>query len=52
MRELFRGKLDSETHATASEADGGSQIAIKWARRGGGRGGSRGGRGSEFDISC
>ncbi|KIM90914.1 hypothetical protein PILCRDRAFT_58687 [Piloderma croceum F 1598] len=44
VRELFGGKLDSETHATASEADGGSQIAIKWARRGGGRGGARGDR--------
>jgi len=51
VRQLFGGKLDSETHATASGTDRGSQIAIKWARRGGGRGGARGGRGGEFVIS-
>lgn len=44
VRELFKGKLDSETDMTAPAggAEEGSKIAIKWSRRGG-RGGARGG---------
>lgn len=45
VRELFGGKLDSETDTTSPQDDGGSQVVIKWSRRGGGRGGGRGGRG-------
>ncbi|KAF4620035.1 hypothetical protein D9613_005316 [Agrocybe pediades] len=46
IRELFNGKLDTETDMTApSSADEGSRIVVKWARKGGGRGGGRGGRG-------
>ncbi|KAI0796737.1 pseudouridine synthase [Abortiporus biennis] len=43
IRELFGGKLDTETDRNAStDSDEGSRIAIKW-NKGGGRGG-RGGR--------
>ncbi|KAF9569303.1 pseudouridine synthase [Agrocybe pediades] len=42
IRELFNGKLDTETDMTApSSADEGSRIVVKWARKGGGRGGGR-----------
>jgi tRNA pseudouridine13 synthase len=50
VRDLFGGKLDSETDTTTGGADEGSRIAIKWSRRGGGRGGGRGGRGNEDDF--
>jgi hypothetical protein len=44
IRELFGGKLDTETDpSSASAAGAGSRIAIKWAKRGSGHGG-RGGR--------
>lgn len=46
VRELFKGKLESETDKTASGSDEGSRIAIKWGRKGAsGRGGRGGGRG-------
>ncbi|KZV76135.1 tRNA pseudouridine synthase D [Peniophora sp. CONT] len=49
IRELFGGKLDSETDTTSTADDDGSRIVVKWSRsagRGGGRGGGgRGGRG-------
>ncbi|KAI0036796.1 pseudouridine synthase [Vararia minispora EC-137] len=48
IRELFEGKLDSETDTSTPAADEGSRIVVKWSHRGrgrGGRGGSRGGRG-------
>ncbi|RDX55545.1 tRNA pseudouridine synthase D [Lentinus brumalis] len=49
IRDLFGGKLDTETDTTAGPSDEGSRIAIKWSKRGGGgrgrgRGGARGGR--------
>ncbi|KAF7977463.1 hypothetical protein HWV62_3649 [Athelia sp. TMB] len=44
VRELFKGKLESETDSAAPGTDEGSRIAIKWARKGGSaRGGGRGG---------
>lgn len=45
IRELFHGKLDSETDSTGPPSDEGSRIAIKWGRKGSGRGGN--GRGVE-----
>ncbi|KAG6869284.1 hypothetical protein C0993_000037 [Termitomyces sp. T159_Od127] len=45
VRELFGGKLDTETDSTSPTSEDGSRIVIKWARRGGGRGSGRGGRG-------
>ncbi|KAI0832348.1 tRNA pseudouridine synthase D [Trametes gibbosa] len=48
VRDLFGGKLDTETDTTAPASDEGSRIVIKWSKRGGGssrgRGGGRGGR--------
>ncbi|KAH7929415.1 tRNA pseudouridine synthase D [Leucogyrophana mollusca] len=44
VRELFGGKLESETDMSTPAGDDGSRIVIKWSRRGGGRGGGRGGR--------
>ncbi|KAF9476508.1 pseudouridine synthase [Pholiota conissans] len=43
IRELFGGKLDTETGASGPPEEG-SRILIKWAKRGGGRGGGRNGR--------
>ena len=43
IRELFNGKLDTETDTSAPAGDDGSRIVIKWARGGGNRGG-RGGK--------
>ncbi|KAG1755584.1 tRNA pseudouridine synthase D [Suillus lakei] len=51
VRELFGGKLDSETDMSTPAGDDGSRIAIKWSRNGGGRGGGRGGRGGRSDRS-
>jgi tRNA pseudouridine13 synthase len=48
VRELFGGKLDSETDMSTPAGDDGSRIVIKWSRHGGGRGGGRGGRGGMF----
>jgi tRNA pseudouridine13 synthase len=45
IRELFHGKLDSETDSTGPASDEGSRIVIKWGRKGSGRGGN--GRGVE-----
>lgn len=42
IRELFNGKLDTETDTTAPASDDGSRIVIKWARGGGNRGGHGG----------
>ena len=49
IRELFGGKLDSETDTTTPADDEGSRIVIKWSRSAGrgGRGGGRGGRGGK-----
>ncbi|KAJ3869447.1 pseudouridine synthase [Lentinula novae-zelandiae] len=50
IRELFGGKLDSETDTSAPATDEGSRIVVKWSRRGVGRGGRErrdGGGGSE-----
>ncbi|GBE79670.1 pseudouridine synthase [Sparassis latifolia] len=44
IRQLFGGKLDSETDTTTPAGEEGSRIVIKWSRRGTGRGGGRGGR--------
>ncbi|KAF8505642.1 tRNA pseudouridine synthase D [Russula emetica] len=45
IRELFNGKLDSETDISESANNGGgSRIVIRWARRGNGGGGRGGGR--------
>ncbi|THG97146.1 hypothetical protein EW026_g4807 [Hermanssonia centrifuga] len=45
FRELFAGKLDTETDTTAPPSDDGSRIVIKWSKnKGGARGGGRGGR--------
>jgi hypothetical protein len=50
VRELFGGKLDTETDSASIPAsEEGSRIVIKWAKRGGGRG--RGGRGGERGLS-
>ncbi|KAF8663481.1 hypothetical protein AX16_001049 [Volvariella volvacea WC 439] len=35
IRELFGGKLDSETDMTSGSSDDGSRVAITWAKRGG-----------------
>nr|VWO95201.1 Orotidine 5'-phosphate decarboxylase (EC (OMP decarboxylase) (OMPDCase) (OMPdecase) (Uridine 5'-monophosphate synthase) (UMP synthase) [Ganoderma boninense] len=47
-RDLFGGRLDTETDTTAPASDEGSRIVIKWSKRGGGggrgRGGGRGGK--------
>ncbi|KAG2367275.1 tRNA pseudouridine synthase D [Suillus spraguei] len=51
VRELFGGKLDSETDMSTPAGDNGSRIVIKWSRHGGGRGGGRGGRGGRGDRS-
>ncbi|KAG2077310.1 tRNA pseudouridine synthase D [Suillus decipiens] len=51
VRELFGGKLDSETDMSTPAGDNGSRIVIKWSRRGGGRGGGRGGRGGRGERS-
>jgi tRNA pseudouridine13 synthase len=51
VRELFGGKLDSETDMSTPAGDDGSRIVIKWSRHGGGRGGGRGGRGGRGDRS-
>ncbi|TFK43436.1 pseudouridine synthase [Crucibulum laeve] len=45
VRELFQGKLETETDSSAPVSGDGTRIAIKWGRRGGGRSG-RGGRGA------
>ncbi|PPQ77416.1 hypothetical protein CVT25_010998 [Psilocybe cyanescens] len=46
IRELFGGKLDTETDTSRSTPEEGSRILVKWAKKGGGgRGGGRGGRG-------
>ncbi|KAF9534217.1 pseudouridine synthase [Crepidotus variabilis] len=45
VRELFAGKLETETDA--SSTDDGSCIAIKWVQRGGG---NRGGRGGDSGV--
>lgn len=47
VRELFGGKLDTETDTTAPASDDGSRIVIRWSKAGGGRGGGRGGGGSD-----
>ncbi|OSX60298.1 hypothetical protein POSPLADRAFT_1075036 [Postia placenta MAD-698-R-SB12] len=49
VRELFGGKLDTETDLNTPADDEGSRIVIKWSRRGSGRGGARGGRGGRGD---
>lgn len=51
IRELFKGKLDSETDTSKPDEEG--RIVIKWARHGQGRGGGRGrgGRGNVFSTS-
>ncbi|KAI0322480.1 pseudouridine synthase [Amylostereum chailletii] len=46
VRELFGGKLDSETDTTSPPTEDGSRICIKWSKRGG-RGGGSGGRGGK-----
>ncbi|KAG2056320.1 tRNA pseudouridine synthase D [Suillus hirtellus] len=51
VRELFGGKLDSETDMSTPAGDDGSRIVIKWSRHGGGRGGGRGSRGGRGDRS-
>ncbi|KAG2116077.1 tRNA pseudouridine synthase D [Suillus discolor] len=51
VRELFGGKLDSETDMSTPAGDDGSRIVIKWSRNGGGRGGGRGSRGGRGDRS-
>ncbi|KIK68015.1 hypothetical protein GYMLUDRAFT_804143 [Collybiopsis luxurians FD-317 M1] len=38
IRELFGGKLDSETDQSTATTDEGSRIVVKWSRRGVGRG--------------
>ncbi|KAF5322361.1 hypothetical protein D9619_000795 [Psilocybe cf. subviscida] len=43
IRELFGGKLDTETDPTTASAPEGSRIIVKWARKGGGARGGRGG---------
>ncbi|KIJ99367.1 hypothetical protein K443DRAFT_133079 [Laccaria amethystina LaAM-08-1] len=48
IRELFHGKLDSETDSTGPASDEGSRIVIKWGRKGSGRGGN--GRGVEPGV--
>ncbi|KAJ3566416.1 hypothetical protein NP233_g7023 [Leucocoprinus birnbaumii] len=42
IRELFNGRLDSETDTSNSSADDGSRIVVRWGRRGGRGGGTRG----------
>lgn len=52
IRELFAGKLDSETDKSAPTTDVGSRIVVKWSRRGVGRGGrERKGKQLTFLIS-
>ncbi|KAI0701819.1 pseudouridine synthase [Cytidiella melzeri] len=43
IRELFAGKLESETDTSSPATDDGSRIAIRWSKRGGGGRGGRGG---------
>ncbi|KAH7887645.1 tRNA pseudouridine synthase D [Phlebopus sp. FC_14] len=52
VRDLFKGKLDSETDTSDPTGDDGSRIVIKWSKRGVGRGGAqgRGGRPSRGDY--
>ncbi|KAI0959504.1 hypothetical protein AcW1_004311 [Taiwanofungus camphoratus] len=44
IRDLFGGKIETETDTTEPVTDEGSRIVIKWSKRGE-RGGGRGGRG-------
>ncbi|KAF8974462.1 pseudouridine synthase [Flammula alnicola] len=46
VRELFGGKLETETDTSGSTAEEGSRISIKWAKRGSGRGGRGDGAGT------
>ncbi|KAF8914000.1 pseudouridine synthase [Gymnopilus junonius] len=46
IRELFGGKLDTETDTSGTTPEEGSRILVKWARKGSGRGGGRGGNGT------
>ncbi|KAF9268087.1 tRNA pseudouridine synthase D [Marasmius fiardii PR-910] len=48
IRELFKGKLETETDTSGSKPEDGSRIVIKWGRRGG-RGDRRDGRGQPGD---
>ncbi|KAG7096834.1 hypothetical protein E1B28_004243 [Marasmius oreades] len=48
IRELFKGKLETETDTSGSTPEDGSRIVIKWGRRGG-RGDRRDGRGQSGD---
>lgn len=48
IRELFNGKLDSETDTSKPDEEG--RIVIKWARRGQGRDAGRGGRGGRGNV--
>ncbi|ESK96111.1 pseudouridine synthase [Moniliophthora roreri MCA 2997] len=47
IRDLFKGKLETETDTSSSNTDEGSRIVIKWSRRGVGRGGH--GNGAQGD---
>jgi tRNA pseudouridine13 synthase len=51
IRELFGGKLDTETDSSSVPGEG-SRIAIKWAKHGGGRGGRGGTGGSDCGMEC
>ena len=42
MRQLFRGRLESETDSSTPAGEDGSRIIIRWQRSGRGRGGMRG----------
>ncbi|KAH8118315.1 tRNA pseudouridine synthase D [Phellopilus nigrolimitatus] len=48
IRELFGGKLESETDTKANADDDGT-VVIKWGKRGQGRDAGRGGRGNKDD---
>ncbi|KAL5487840.1 PUS7 [Sanghuangporus weigelae] len=50
IRELFGGKLETETDTKNSDNDG--RIIIRWARRGQGRDGGRGARGDRDNRSA
>ncbi|KAF5344114.1 hypothetical protein D9758_008840 [Tetrapyrgos nigripes] len=39
IRDLFGGKLESETDSSAPSSEAGSRVVIKWSKRGVGRGG-------------
>ncbi|TDL29480.1 tRNA pseudouridine synthase D [Rickenella mellea] len=50
IRDLFKGKFDSETDATSVSDNEGSRIVVKWAKAGSGRDAGRSNRGGKRGV--